>query len=115
MARRHLVELGEHELLELDPLGHCLDNEIHVAERLVIDRAGDQPELALLFGGVKLAGVDACLPQRSGLLEPVLNVLRLHVLEHHGNVGVGDHLRDLASHRARADHRCLEHEHAARV
>ena len=56
---RHLVELGEHGLLDLDPLGHGLDHEVDVAERLVVGGAGDQAEPALELLGVELARVDA--------------------------------------------------------
>src|SRR3954471_4182288 len=44
VARRDLVELGEHGLLDLNPLGHRLNDEVDVAEALVIGRAGDAPE-----------------------------------------------------------------------
>ncbi len=111
MAGGDLVELGEHRLLDLDPLGHGLDHEVDVTERLVSERAGDQPELALLFGGLELAGVDAGLPQRRGLFESLVERPLIDVLQHDGDAGVGDHVCDLAAHRAGADHAGLEHEH----
>ena len=50
---RDLVELGEDGLLDLHPLGDRLDDEVDVAEALVLGGAGDQPE-DLLRAGVGL-------------------------------------------------------------
>ena len=44
MPGRLLVELGEHRLLDLHPLGHRLDHEVDVAEALVLGGAADQAE-----------------------------------------------------------------------
>ena len=46
------VELGEHGLLDLHPLGHGLDHEVHVAEALVLGGAGDAAQhlLELVVG-----------------------------------------------------------------
>ena len=90
MAGRDLVELAEHRLLDLHPLGHGLDHEVHVAEALVLggagDAAGDLLELGvgLLLGDLLLADQagELALGDLAGLVEPGLDELVLHVLEH---------------------------------
>ena len=112
MARRDLVELGEHRLLDLHPLRHGLDHEVDVAEAVVVGRAGDQPELALEL----VDAARACRHRRApataiaAFSRPGVDELLLDVLEHDRDVGVGDHMRDLAAHRAGADHGGLEDE-----
>ena len=77
MPGRDLVELGEHGLLDLHPLGHGLDHEVDVAEALVVGRARDAPEellalgVGLLLGDLLLADEDAelGLGDLAGLLE----------------------------------------------
>ena len=116
-----LVELGEHGLLDLHLLGDRLDDEVDLAEALVLGGAGDQPE-DLLQAGVRLLLGDLLLPHQAGeltlghlarLLQPGVDELLLDVLDHHRDVGRGDHLSDLASHRPGAEHRSLEYEHEA--
>ena len=46
-----------------------------------------------------------------GLVQTGVHELLLHVLEHDRHAGRGDHLGDLAAHRAGADHGGFEYEH----
>ena len=117
-----LVELGEDGLLDLHPLGDRLDDEVDVAEALVLGGARDQPEdllatrVGLLLGDLLLlhqAG-ELALGHLARLGQPRVDELLLDVLHHHRDVCRGDHLRDLAAHRSGAEHRGLEHEHCLR-
>ena len=122
MAGGHLVELLEDGLLDRHPLGHGLDGEVHVPEALVLggpgDAAGDLGEL-----GVGLLLADLLLAHQTGeevardllrLGQTGVHELLLDVLEHDRHTGRGDDLGDLAAHRAGADDRGLEDEHALR-
>ena len=70
MARRERVELGEDGLLDRHPLGHGLDDEVDVAEALVLGRAVDAPEdlgrlrVGLLLGDLLLVDEVAELARR---------------------------------------------------
>jgi hypothetical protein len=118
---RGRVELGEHHVLDLHPLGNSLDHEVHVAEARVGGGALDAPDdlrdlrLALLSGELAPLHEFADLPggDVAGLVDPSLHEPLADVLEHDGEAGGGDRLRDLAPHRPCANNRCLEHEHAA--
>ena len=119
VARRHLVDLREHRLLDLHPLGHRLDHEVHVTEALVLGGARDQAE-DLLPAPIGLLGVDLLLFHQAGKLalghlarlrQARVDELLLDVLHHHRHVRRGDHLGDLTAHRPGAEHRGLEYEH----
>ena len=56
MARRDLVELGENGLLDLHLLGDRLDDEVDLAEALVLGGARDQPEDLLGAGSACSCG-----------------------------------------------------------
>jgi len=115
------IELGEHRLLDLHPLGDGLDHEVHVAEAPVgggpLDAPDDLRDLRIALLGGELAALHefADLPSGdvAGLVEAGLHELLGDVLEHDREAGGGDRLRDLPPHRPRANNRCLEHEHAA--
>src|SRR3954469_20135491 len=119
VARRHLVELGEHRLLDVHPLRHGLDHEVDVAEALVLGRPVDAPEdrggllLALLLGDLLLLDQlpDLALGDLLGLLEPCVDELLLDVLQHDVDVRGGQHLGDLSTHGSGADHGGFENEH----
>ena len=120
MAGRGGVELGEHGLLDLHPLGHGLDHEVDVAEARVGGGAVDAPEdlrdlrLGLLGGDLALLGELADLPAGdvARLVEARLHERLVDVLEHHGDARGGDRLGDLAAHRPGAHDGGFEHEHA---
>jgi hypothetical protein len=97
-------------LLGLHALGHDLDDEVDVAEAVVVEGAGDQAELALELGALHIALLNARLPQRASLLEAMVDEPRLHVLERDGNVRARERLGDLAAHRAGAHDGRLEDE-----
>ena len=120
MAGRDGIQLGEHGLLDLHPLGHGLDHEIDVAEMLIRGRALD-PSQDLLDLRRALLGGDALLLYELGdlalgdfarLIETRLHEVLVDVLEHDRESGGGDRLGDLATHGARSDDGGLEHEHA---
>jgi hypothetical protein len=123
VPRRGGVELGEHGLLDLHPLGHGLDDEVDVAERRIGGRALDPPEdlgdllLGLLGGDLALLGefVDLSGRHVAGLVEPRLHERVVDVLQHHRNPRGGDRLGDLAAHRPCTDNCCSEHEHCFSV
>jgi hypothetical protein len=73
-------------LLGLHALWHDLDDEVDVAEAVVVEGAGDQAELALELGALHLALLNASLPQRASLLEALVDEPLLHVLKRDGNV-----------------------------
>ena len=79
-------------------------------------RPSDLLELGvgLLLGDLLLLDEAAELALRdlAGLLQTLVDELLLDVLEHDGHVGGGEHLGDLAAHRAGADDGGFEHEHA---
>ena len=116
---RDLVELGEDRLLDLHPLGHRLDREVHVPEALVVGRAGDAPEdLLALAVGVLLADLllldqvaELRLGHLPGLLEPDVHELLLDVLEDDRDPRGGDHLSNLTAHGPGAHHSGFEDEH----
>ena len=56
------------------------------------------------------ASTRACHSERA-FSSPWSSELLVDVLEHDRDAGVGDHVGDLAAHRAGADHAGLEHEH----
>ena len=120
-AGRDLVELAEDRLLDLDLLRHRLDHEVDVGEAVVGSRAGDQAGdqlealVGLLLGHLLLLhqAVELALGDVVRLLERVVDELLLDVLDDDGDLGVGDHLGDLAAHRAAADDCGLEDEHGA--
>ena len=119
MPGRDLVQLREHRLLDLHPLRHGLDDEVHVAEALVIGGPGDAPEdLVALRVGVLLGDLlllhqvaELRLGHLPGLLEAGVDELLLDVLEDDRNARGGDHLGDLATHRAGAHDGGFEDEH----
>ena len=84
------VELGEHRLLDLHPLGDGLDHEVHVAEARVgggaLDAAHDLGDLRLALLGGELAALEefADLPRGdvAGLVEAGPHELLGDVLEH---------------------------------
>ena len=114
------VELVEDRLLHLHFLGHGLDHEVDVAETVVLGRSLDPADdllellVGLLLGDLLLLdeAPELTLADLAGLLEPLVDELLLHVLEGDGQAGGGDHLRDLASHRAGAHDGGFENEHA---
>jgi hypothetical protein len=116
------VKLGEDRLLDLHALGDGLDDEVDVAEGRVLGRALDQADDAidlrrgLLLGQLALLDQAADLPGRdvAGLGQAGVDELLLDVLEHDGDAGRGDRLRDLPAHRPGADDGGLEHEHCGR-
>jgi hypothetical protein len=120
VAGRRRVELCEHRVLDLHLLRHGLDDEVHVAERVVGGGAGDEAERALgLRGGVllrQLALLDElrnlALGDLARLLQSRVDEPLVDVLEHDRDAGGRDDLGDLASHHPRADDPCFEHEHA---
>ena len=63
-------------------------------------------ELLLLDEAAELA-----LRDLAGLLEALVDELLLDVLQHHVDAGGGNHLGDLAAHRAGADDGGFENEH----
>ena len=66
-AGRGRVQLREHRLLDLHPLGHGLDHEVHVAEAVVLERAVDAADdLLELAIGVLLG--DLLLRDQTGQL-----------------------------------------------
>ncbi len=67
VAGRGRVELGEHALLDLHPLGHRLDHEVHVAEALVGGAPVDAPEDLLELGLGLLGGELALLDELAEL------------------------------------------------
>ena len=115
------VELGEHGLLDLHPLRRGLDHEVDVAERRVVGGALDpahdllEARVGLLLGQLLLRDelVELALGDLAGLVEAVVDELLVDVLEDDVDVGDGDRLGDLASHRAGADDCGLEDEHSA--
>ncbi len=120
MAGRRRVELGEHRLLDLDPLGNGLDHEVDVAEAVVARRAGDPADdlLRLRCGLLgrqplpfdeprELALGDLARMGQAGVDQRLVDVL-----EHDGQPGGGDGLGDLATHRPRPHDGDLEDEHA---
>ncbi len=115
MSGRDLIELREHGLLYVHALGHGLDYDVDVAEGVVGGGAGDQAEFPLDLGRVELARIHASLPQRAGLVQALVDEPLIDVLEHDGDVGVGDHVRDLTTHRPSADHGSFEDEHGGAV
>jgi hypothetical protein len=114
-----LVELGEHGLLDLHPLRDGLDNEVDVAEALVLGRALDAADdLAGLLVGLLLRDLlllheagKLALSDLFGLLEPCVDELLVDVLQDDVDVRGGQHLGDLPAHRAGADHGGFEYEH----
>ena len=107
MARRRGVEVREDRVLDLHLLRHRLDDEVDVAEVVVVGGAGDQPERALELGvGLLLRELllldqlgDLALGDLARLLEARVDELLVDVLEHDGDVGGGDDLGDLSAHR----------------
>ena len=95
MAGRTGVELREHRLLDLHPLGHGLDDEVDVAEAVVVRRPRDAAEdLLRLLGGLLLAELllgDEVAELRPRdlfrLLEAEIDELLLDVLQHHRDPG----------------------------
>src|SRR3954452_16353791 len=119
VAGSDLVELCEHGLLDLHPLGHGLDDEVDVAEALVLGGPVDATEelLGLLVG---LLLRDLLLLDQAGelalrhllrLLEALVDELLVDVLENDVDVRGGEHLADLPAHGSRADHGGFEYEH----
>jgi hypothetical protein len=116
---RRLVELAVNRLLDLHPLGNGLDHDVDVAELLIGGRADDQGHHLFEAGIGRLLGelllrdqlVELRLGDLARLLERVIDELLLDVLHHHGDVGSGDDLGDLAAHRAAAQHGGLEDKH----
>ena len=86
-------------------------------------RARDPPDDLLDLGVGLLLGDLALLDELADLagghvarlVEAGVDELLLDVLEHDGDAGGGDRLRDLAAHGAGADDGGLEHEHGVRV
>src|SRR4051812_26039042 len=119
VAGSDLVELGEHGLLDLHPLGHGLDHEVDVAEALVLGCSGDAAEgrfdllLALVLADLLLLDQlpDLALGDLLGLLEAGVDELLLDVLQHDVDVRGGQHLGDLSTHGSGADHGGFENEH----
>ena len=117
------VELGEDGLLDLHPLGGGLDHEVDVAEGRVVGRALDpahdlgEAGVGLLLGQLLLRDelVELALGDLVGLLEAVVDELLVDVLEDDVDVGGGDRLGDLASHRSGTDDCSLEDEHSAPI
>src|SRR5215211_7619973 len=116
---RDLVELGEHRLLDFHPLGHRLDDEVHLAEVVVVGRAGDAPEDLLALGvGVLLGDLlllheapELRLGLLPGLLESGVHELLLDVLYDYHYAGRAHDLGDLPAHRARPHDGGFEDEH----
>ena len=85
----------------------------------VVGRAVDAAEqglgllVGLLLGELLLLdqAAELALGDLAGLLQALVDELLVDVLEHDGDVGGRDHLRDLAAHRAGADDGGFEHEH----
>ena len=69
--------------------------------------------VGLLLGDLLLLdqAAELALGDLAGLLQALVDELLVDVLEHDGDVGGRDHLRDLAPHRAGADDGGFEHEH----
>jgi hypothetical protein len=119
VTRRGGVELGEDRLLDLHLLGHRLDHEVHVAERLIGRGALDAPHdfldlsLGLLGGDLAPLGQLAHLASRdvASLLQPRPHELLAYVLEHHRDPRSGNGLSDLSAHRPCTHHGGLEYEH----
>src|SRR4029450_4904957 len=96
-----------------------LDHEVDVAEALVLRRPRDSAQrrlealVGLLAGQLLLLdqAVELAPGDLARLLEPGVDELLLHVLEHHRDLGRRDHLGDLAAHRAGADYCGFEDEH----
>ncbi len=120
MTRCGGVQLGEHALLDIHPLGYGLDDEVDVSEALVGGRAVDPAEDLLDLGVGLLGGDPAFLGQLAdlthgdvpGLRQTCLDERLVDVLEHHGDARCGDRLGDLSTHRPGAHDGGSEHEHA---
>ena len=106
--------------LSVDPLGHGLDHQVDVAEALEAGRGAHQRaravELRLRLLGARAAGRDETveLAAQDGLrpIEPGVDERGVDVRENDGHACRGDHRGDLGTHRAGADDRRLEDEHA---
>ena len=113
------VDLAEDRLLDRHLLRHRLDHEVDVAELLVgggpRDVAHDLGEagVGLLLGQLLLLdqAPELALGDRAGLLQSGVDELLVDVLDDYGDVGGGDRLCDLPTHRAAADDGGLGNEH----
>src|SRR5215210_1875319 len=113
------VEVGEDLVLDLHLLRDGLDDEVDVAEAVVLRRAGDQPERVLELGVGLFLGQLLLLDQLGGLalgdlaclLEALVHEFLFDVLEEDGDVGGGDDLGDLPAHDPGPHDSGFEDEH----
>ena len=119
VAGRGRVEVGEDLVLDRHLLRHRLDDEVDVAEVVVVGGAGDQPERVLELGvGLLLRDLllldqlgDLALGDLAGLLEALVHEFLFDVLEEDGDVGGGDDLGDLSAHDTGPHDTGFEDEH----
>src|SRR6185437_14052104 len=116
------VDLAEDGLLDLHLLRHGLDNEVDVGELGVAGRPGDvrhhlgDAGVGLLLGDPLLLHLSGQLALGDGasLLKRGVDEFLVDVLDHDRDVGGGDRLGDLPTHRAPTDDGGLTYEHSTR-